>query len=440
MNIYQMMSFEDAMKIEEFKRAYKMAMNPNNVDSINNVIDALFENVAFNYIEYRKQVPFVSANKESYKFHILQPVNGRYSLLDFLINRAFSNVDGIGFTKGNSFSTFCRYLCIDSKRYEGYQDKYPSGRIQSLYEKSMLHETGHALHGWDDHEDGKIHTYVDDGYSNSEKFRNEPAQNAILTQKIEVAEKLGLYAKYKNMLRLEDIRDIPQRIRFSLNSESFSHNIVNEAATEYFASKYSGLFDDIENYEYIDWGTYRMKVPSSTNGYQHSIRFIYHLENLVSKKSMFNSLFFADDEALEEFSQKYGHIVERVWERNSHIFPKDKSSTYSKVSRLFCYACLHESKDESQATNRLIAQMTLDTIFYETYKEEFEKGYIPKSKMMEIIEYSHELSQEVWNQSEQKWEDTKIRKAYGEWQRELNDELTQGNNTHNGFPTDPEGR
>lgn len=423
MNIYQMMSFEDAMKIEEFNRAYKMAINPNNVDSINKVIDALFENVAFNYIEYRNQIPFISAEKENYNFHILQPVNGKYSLLDFLINRAFSNVDGIGFSKGNSFSTFCRCLCIDSKRYERYGEQYPTGRIQSLYEKSLLHETGHALHGWDEHEDGRIHTYADDGYLHSEKFRNEPSQNAVLTQKIKVAEKLGLYAKYKNMLRTEDIIDIPQRIRFSLNSESFSNNRINESATEYFASKYSGLFDDIENYESIDCGSYRMKVPVSTNGYQHSIRFIYHLENLVSKKAMFNSLFFAEDEALKEFSQKYGHIVETVWERNSHVFPQDQSSTYSKVSKLFNAACLHESKDKSQATNRLIAQMTLDTIFYETYKEEFEKGNIPENKMMGIIKHSHELSQEVWNQSEQKWEESRIKRAYGEWQQKLNEEL-----------------
>ena len=438
MNIYQMMSFEDAMKIAEFKRAYKMAINPNNEDSINEVIDALFENIAFNYVEYKNEVPYVSSDKESYRFHVLQPVNGRYSLLDFLINRAFSNVDGIGFTKGNSFSTFCRYLCIDSKRYEECRNRYPNNRIQSLYEKSMLHETGHALHGYDNYEDGRIHTYADDGYSHSEKFRNEPTGNAVLTQKIGEVEKLGLHVKYKNILHTEDIRDIPQRIRFSLNS--FSNNRVNEAATEYFASKYSGLFDDIENYEYIDWESYRMKVPASTNCYQHSIRFIYHLENLISKKAMFNSLFFEEDDALKEFSKKYGHIVEKVWKRNSHVFPKEQSSTFSKVSRLFNYACLHESKDKSQATNRLIAQMTLDTIFYETYKEEFEKGHIPKNEMMKIAKHSYELSQEVWNQSEQKWEDTRIKRLYGEWQKELNDELTRGYNAHNVFPTDPEGR
>ena len=431
MNIYQMMSYEDATKILEFKRAYKMAMNPNNIDSVDKVIDALFDNVAFNYIEYRNQVPFVLAEKEKYGFHILQPVNGRYSLLDFLINRAFSNVDGIGFSKGNSFSTFCRYVCIDPKRYEEYAETYTKDRIQSLYYKSLLHETGHALHGWDEHEDGRIHTYVDTGYSHSEKFRNEPTQNATLIQKLEAVKKLALYAKYKNTLRLENIRDIPQHIRFSLDSRSFSNNLVNEAATEYFASKYSKLFENIEGYEYVDWVTYRMKVPSAANGYQHCIRFIYHLENLVSKKAMFNSLFFADDEALKEFSQKYGHIVEKVWERNSHVFPEEETSAYSKVSRLFNYACMNDIDDESQATNRLIAQMALDTIFYEIYREEYEKGNIPRNKINKIIDYSYELSQEVWNQSEQKWEDTRIRRLYGEWKQELNKDLALDDITHN---------
>lgn len=285
--------------------------------------------------------------------------------------------------------------------------------MELLHWKSMLHETGHALHGWDFADDGKLHTFNDDEYSNSEKFRDEPAQNATLNKKIEIAER-WLGAKYSNMLRTADISNIPQHIQYSLNSNSFGQEVygygLNEAATEYYASKYAGLFQDIDNYEYIntptsDGGGYRMKVPIATNGYQHSIRFIYHLENLVSKEAMFESMFFVDNEALREFSQKYGNIVEKVWERNSKLMPKDASDTYSKVAWLFNNACLHECLDKSQATNRLIGQMTLDTIFYETYREEFEKGNISKDRMMEILKYSYELSQESWNQSEQKWED-----------------------------------
>ena len=90
--------------------------------------------------------------------------------------------------------------------------------------------------------------------------------------------------------------------------------------------------------------------------------------------------------------------------------------------------------------DRLSSQTILDIIFYETYKEEFKKRHFSIREMMKIAKYSHELSQEVWNQSEQKWEDTRVRKAYGDWQRELNEEITHGYNTHNGFPTDPEGR
>lgn len=90
-----MIPYNDKIKINDFREAYKKIMNPNNSKDINEIIDALFYNVERNYEEYCSTVPYVSANREQYNFHILKPVNGRYSLLDFLLNRAISNVDCI---------------------------------------------------------------------------------------------------------------------------------------------------------------------------------------------------------------------------------------------------------------------------------------------------------------------------------------------------------
>ena len=438
MNIYQMLSYEDATKILEFKRAYKMAMNPNDERKLNEIIDVLFENVAYNYVEYREQIPFVPADKEKYKFHILQPVNGRYSLLDFLINRAFANVDGIIFSKGNHYNSSHRQVMIDFERYSRYVGRYTNDRINLLYRKSMLHETGHALHGWDRCNDGDIHT------STSETVYKDCERNVGFIHKLQNAERLALHANYRNMLRTENIRGIQQRSR-SLNDTSYSKPNINEAATEYFACKYSGLFQSLNEFEYADiveGSGYRVKVPTHTNGYQHSIRFIYHLENLISKQSMFDSTFFGSNETFKELSEKYRSIIEGVWERNSSMFPEGhESNTYSKVNWLFNRAFLHgENWTYEGKREKLIAQTALDRIFYNIYKEEYEKGNIPKGKMMEIVKYSYKLSPEFFDQNKRTWINSVIKEEYGEWQRELNGELTQRDNRHSEFPENPEDR
>ena len=98
-----MIPYNDKIKINDFREAYRKIMNPNNSKDINEIIDALFYNVERNYEEYCSTVPYVSANREQYNFHILKPVNGRYSLLDFLLNRAISNIDCINPCDENAY-------------------------------------------------------------------------------------------------------------------------------------------------------------------------------------------------------------------------------------------------------------------------------------------------------------------------------------------------
>lgn len=100
-----MISKEDKIKIEDFKNIFRMTVNFNNDELINKVVDDLFKNVECIYEEYKDEISYVPVEQETYKYHILQPVNGKYSLLDFLLNRAISNIDRIYITDENSYST-----------------------------------------------------------------------------------------------------------------------------------------------------------------------------------------------------------------------------------------------------------------------------------------------------------------------------------------------
>ena len=371
-NPFSKLSFEESMKIMEFKRILNMSINPDNKREISEVIDVLFENVAYNYLEYREQVPFIPADKEPYEFHILQPVNGRYSLLDFLINRAIANVEAIEFEGGNTYNGSFRKIRINPNRYERERNNYSADRIKMLYKKSKLHETGHALHGWDRQKTGKIHT----------TSRHWGAQVG-LKHRLEIAENLGFHKKYSNMLRFSDVEGVEEERPFaphnSVSPISFSRNRINEVATEYFACKYSGAFQDLDSFEYY---LYRLpekdviaKVPASTNGYQTGIRFIYHLENLVSKQAMFNSMFFENDEALREFCNKYEGIVKNVLDLKDHSASHDE--TYSKFMNMFDFACAWgDGLSDDTRRDRLEAQECLDKIFYYAYREEVRKGNI----------------------------------------------------------------
>lgn len=406
-----MIPYNDQIKINDFKRAFKIIMNPSNNKDINEIIDALFYNVERNYEEYYSTVPYVFATKEQYKFHILKPVNGRYSLLDFLLNRAISNIDCIYPSDENAYN-HAKILLINTKRYEKERSKYSDDFIIKQYQKSKLHESGHALHIWDTIRDNSIHSRdTSPFYPNFIGFK----------QKLQGFERI-LGSKYSNMLHSSEVQNVPQAKYSSVNtSYPFTHHNIDEAVTEYFATKYSGLYGNVKDFGfyYVSNKPQNMAIvtPNHLNGYAHSSHFIYHLENLVSKPAMFESTFFESDAALREFSTKYASHIEHVWSKNSASKEMPNyTDTFSKFNYLFQTACKPSpttlSEDDQRKT--MTAYQLLDWIFIFAYKQEFNNGHIPKKRMMDIAELSYYFSPIFYDSVKKEWINSPIKDWYNE--------------------------
>ena len=150
-----MISIEDQKKIYDFREAYRKIMNKDKDERINEVIDGIFYNVECNYRNYQTYVKYVSVEQEPYQYHILQPIDGRYSLLDFLINRAITNIDAIELGGQNGYTNH-KMLMINTLRYDGFIGKYSEGFIKKSKLKSILHESGHAIYAKDFFNDGFV--------------------------------------------------------------------------------------------------------------------------------------------------------------------------------------------------------------------------------------------------------------------------------------------
>lgn len=401
-----MISKEDKAKIEDFREVFRMIVNLKNNKDINKVVDDLFKNVEYNYEEYKDEVPYVSVNQEKYKYHILQPNDGKYSLLDFLLNRAISNVGSIWITNDNSYSSE-KIVSINNNRYEKEKTNYSEDFIEMQYRKSRLHETGHALHALDEREDNTIHNRKDKDFKKEIQLYNEL---------------LGY--KYSNLLQISDIKGISQNVYGWHNKHSFVDYTLDEASTEYFATKYSGLYENDKNdgVTYIcrtEDKTEGVSIPNRFNGYSHGSCLIYHLENLISKKSIFQSLFFANDEASEEFFMRYSEQIEKVLERykeeQQSKLPKfSQFKTYGKFRSIFSYACTPQpagARQEMQEKFTLCYEI-MSAIFAYSYLQEYNMGRISKEKMLKILPMAYRLSPVVVDKEKNVWVDTPIRKGY----------------------------
>ena len=179
-------SNSDREKLNDFKLMFKQLINLNNDKNIDEVIEALFFNIEKYYLEFGDSIKSIPVRFEPYKFHILQPADGRYSLLDFLINRAFSNIYEIKYhndIKENNNENICCYYQND-KSLEFNFDKYIKDFEENNYEVNyslkefqlliMLHETGHSLQELDVMNDKRIHEPVDTNLNLFQKEKLAP--------------------------------------------------------------------------------------------------------------------------------------------------------------------------------------------------------------------------------------------------------------------------
>lgn len=404
-----MLQEAEKQKIQDFQEAYRSLMNPKQNEQINLIINALFHNVTCYYEAFQKAVPSVSAYQEPYDYHLLQPVNGNYSLLDFLLNRAISNIDAIVPCERNEYNRK-KILSIDTKRYEDVQGEYPEEFIQKQYLKSKLHETGHALYIWDTKPDHAIHS------------RREEADVEKLVgfwEKLRGFEAI-LGGKYPNLLTTEKVEGAIQLSHSSVSRGfAFGERAREEVANEYFATQYAGLYQEQKHFGpaciTVKPTIMAVMVPDCFNGYSRGTRFFYHLENLVSKKAMFESLFFESDAALREFSKKFEEPIAEVWEGQPGQ-PSKIIDSYERVKILMDMVCINHTEqapENVQQSVKRIHQIT-DWIFAMAYRQEFSKGNISPERMREILQMAYSLSPICYQKETDQWVASPVKDWYQE--------------------------
>lgn len=222
------------------------------------------------------------------------------------------------------------------------------------------------------------------------------------------------------MLHSFETQDTTQTIYSGVAASCpFADSSIDEAVTEYFATKYSGLYEDTSNFDisYVSTKPEFMAIaaPDHFNGYASFSKFIYHLENLVSKQAMFDSTFFESDMALREFSAQYASQIEKVWSINlsSKEMP-NYTDTFEKFKYLFRTACYLQSIGSPEYIQRrtMDAYILLDLIFIETYKQEYEKRHISNERMMEISKLSYFLSPIIYDSEKKEWNNSPIKNWY----------------------------
>ena len=93
--MFEKLSSEEKTKVIDFMEIYRKYVNPDSDNEINTIVDYVFDTIIKVYFEYKDIVPFISVNDDNYEYYIIKPIDGKYTLLDYLINTIIQNLDSI---------------------------------------------------------------------------------------------------------------------------------------------------------------------------------------------------------------------------------------------------------------------------------------------------------------------------------------------------------
>lgn len=341
---------EEQTKLADFMNIYRSYLNPNNNDEIDTIIDYIIDTLVKVYIEYKKTIPFISVEDDPYCFYIIKPVDGKYSLFDYLINTAIQNLDSIELKNDK---TSCNYNMLKKKItinksnmmklhnsvFDVMKSKIDRNKFFELYYKnSVYHEIGHMFHYSMDNVEPNVvyvpHSYLSlSSFPPLKKFMSSKNKQAEIerrkvevkkTAKIRIKNRIDLYSvlsdrydilKQNEIDGLEvEVEKPPVKYEEIMFPPIFYINPVDEAFTECDAQVYSGMFEnelfEIEGtdnldcfYLPIDDDHILMTYSPSTYFFSSSIGAA--LKESVSRLSYFRTVFLGKKDLFIEFLGKY---------------------------------------------------------------------------------------------------------------------------------------
>lgn len=333
----QQLSIEERQKIFDFQKTFNQTINPDNDEEIRFVTFLSFLVISKVYLNYKDTCPVVSIKDDSYAYYVIQPTNGKYQLLDYLINKLIDGIHSIelGNNKNNEYNYGHKILSLNSTRYDStkFDDYIKNSNLEKskLYLKSIAHELGHAIHCCHIYENGDgivVPTCYKNSDNTIEFTENNEKYKREFIKKRKNYEKLS--HKY-NILRVNENTPIQKSYNISpSNISGWDSKVLEESFTEAEAEDYANL--TIKYRPLKD----NMFFVSKTvdNAYSLGANFIKSYLELCSKKDQFEISFLGKKPKFEDY-EILNNIIDSLMPNSDGELDINKSDVLFYFSALY---------------------------------------------------------------------------------------------------------
>ncbi len=288
-------------------------------------INIIKSDIAKRCIMYEKEIPSISVKVDGCKAYIIKPVDGKYSLEDFFLNRLMLGLREIDFTgalEGNGGEYTARYKSLNvnigllnakinekSTRHAGLQ-----GKNVQIIKKTIEHELGHCFKSFFTNgykaplERGRKQDLIYENLINNlQNYKNGKYASEIKNiQELDTQEqsdviKTGVHdakINYKCDYRVQWIDELLNEIEAL---ELTNSNQIHERwklQDEQGKDSSTGNYVNVYNY---------MSKYSTFTGYG-SI-----LKALLEKRNSFLAEYISSADIFKKFDEEYADIVQEVW-------------------------------------------------------------------------------------------------------------------------------
>lgn len=285
---------------------------------------------------YEQVIPTVSTKDDSCNAYLIKPVNGEYSLEDFLLNRLMIGLRDVDFTgalegNGGEYVAHNKVISVNidmldslardkAKRHIGLQ-----GKNVQIVQKTIEHELGHCYK-----------SLFNDGFK--APLGNGRKQDEIYKKLINSLSKFenGKYASQIKSLKDFDLEEYSSVIKTGVTDSKVNYSydyrieFVDELLNETEALELINSNDihDIwplqdENGKNSTSGNY-VNVYNYLSGYRSFTGYGPILKSLLGKENTFRAEYISSVDIFKQFDQEYADIVQDVWGLDPQIYPPMK--------------------------------------------------------------------------------------------------------------------
>ena len=285
---------------------------------------------------YEQTIPTISTKDDNCNAYIIKPVNGQYSIEDFLLNRLMLGLREVSFVgalegNGGEYVAHDKMLNVNvgaldslakdkATRHRGLQ-----GKNVQIVQKTIEHELGHCYK-----------SLFNDGFKAPLGRGRE--QDEMYKKLIDALSKFenGKYASQIKSLKDFDLEEYSDVIKTGVGDSRASYSYdsrftwIDELLNETEALELSNSNDVHEIWPLQDEngrdsasGNY-VNVYNYLSGYSPFTGYGTILKSLLGKENTFRAEYISSVDIFKQFDQEYADIVQDVWGLDPQKYPPMK--------------------------------------------------------------------------------------------------------------------